>query len=91
MLILERCRWCGELFIRKSNAEKYCCSECRYQSRLESKRKYINNRNLKKTYNTRTKNLTTLGSWGTDSSYHRKNDFHDEYVSIKKQMRFLKI
>ena len=42
-------------------------------------------------YNTRIKNLTTLGSLGTNSSYHMKPDFKEEYKSIKSEMKMLKL
>lgn len=91
MIILEKCRYCGHLFIRKQNAEKYCSGHCKHEAQLESKRKYINNRNKRKNHNTRIKNLTELGSLGTHSSYHPKKDFEAEHRSIKAQMRMLRI
>lgn len=91
MIFLEKCSYCGTLFIKKHNAEKYCCNSCKYQAKLESKRKYINKHNLKKVYNTRIKNLTELGSLGTSSSYHMNSNFDDEYKSVKSELRRLRI
>ena len=90
-MILEKCRYCGKLFIKKSNAEKYCSQHCKHESTLESKRKYINKRNLRKSYNTRIKNITELGSWGTSSTSHMKQSFEDEIRSIKAEMKILRI
>lgn len=90
-MIIEKCSWCGTLFIKRSNAEKYCSSQCKHEASLESKRKYINKRNIKKIYNTRIKNLTTLGSLGTSSSYHMKPDFEEEHKSIRTELKMLKL
>ncbi|MBQ6345151.1 MAG: hypothetical protein IJI96_03450 [Methanobrevibacter sp.] len=89
-MLVEKCRYCGKLFIRKHNAEKYCSQHCRYEAHLESNRKYINKRNRQRTYNTRVKNLTTLGSKGTISSPHRNLDFKQEARIIKSQLRMIK-
>lgn len=92
MLILEKCNYCGELFIKKSNANKYCSENCSHEAQLESKRRHINKRNIKeKHYNTRVKNLTTLGSLGTSSTCHRKLDFEEEARSIQRMRKFLKV
>ena len=90
-MMLEKCSYCGKLFIKKSNANKYCCNHCRHESILESKRKHINKKNTRKSYNTRIKNITELGSWGTTSTSHRKKDFREEYQSIRSQMKILRI
>ena len=91
MKILEKCNYCGHLFIRKQNAEKYCSGHCRHEAQLESKRKYANKRNIRKNYNTRVKNLTTLGSWGTSSTSHPRKTFEEEHRSIKREMKHLRI
>ena len=91
MIFLEKCNYCGALFIKKGNANRYCCKDCKHEAKLESKRKYINKRNTRKTYNTRIKNLTTLGSMGTSCSYHRKPSFEEEYRSIRSEMKMLKL
>lgn len=92
MLFIEKCAYCGNLFIKKTNATKYCSEKCKHESKLESKRKYINNRNLKeKFYNTRIKNITTLGSFGTSSTSKRKSSFKEEYKSIQSEMKMLKL
>lgn len=91
MIILKKCAFCGQLFILKSNAEKYCSTHCKHEARLESKRKYMNNRNKRKNYNTRVKNLTELGSLGTHSTCHAKKDFDAEHRSIRSQMRMLRL
>lgn len=91
MIVLEKCNYCGTLFIKKGNANKYCSDHCRHEAQLESKRKYINKRNLKKQHNTRIKNLSELGTLGTSSSYHPKKNFEEEYRSIRSQMRMLRI
>ena len=89
--MVEKCKFCGKLFIKKHNAQKYCCDKCSHEAELESKRKYINKRNRRKVFNTRIKNLTTLGSLGTNSSSHMKNSFEEEYDSIQTEMRMLKL
>ena len=76
--MLGKCKWCGSLFERHNSNQKYCCEKCRHEGDLESKRNHINERNLKKHYNTRVKALTTLGSYGTSSSCHRKSSFELE-------------
>ena len=91
MIILAKCQYCGKLYIKKHNANKYCSKECKHESQLESKRKYINKRNLRKSYNTRIKNITELGSLGTSSTCHRKESFEDELRSIRSQIRILRI
>ena len=91
ILLVEKCNYCGSLFIKTSNANKYCSEHCKYEAQLESKRKSANKRNLKRQYNTRVKNLTTLGSMGTVSSPHRHKDFKEEARIIKSQLRLIKI
>ena len=91
MILLEKCQYCGKLFIKKHNANKYCSHHCKHESQLESKRRYINKRNIRKSCNTRIKNITELGSWGTSSTSHRKENFDDELRSIKSEMRILRI
>lgn len=87
--MIGKCRWCGCLFEKHSN-EKYCSCYCRKQARLESKRNYINGRNLRdKHYNTRIKNLTTLGSKGTSSDVKVKKSFREEHNSIVSEKRRL--
>ena len=90
-MMLGKCNYCGKLYIKKHNANKYCSNHCRHESSLESKRRYINKRNTRKSYNTRIKNITELGSLGTSSTCHRKPDFDDEYRSIRSEMRMLRI
>lgn len=34
-----KCSWCGRTYLRKSNAQKYCSSECKHNARLETQRK----------------------------------------------------
>ena len=91
MMMMGKCRYCGKLFIKKSNANQYCTEHCKHESALESKRKYINRRNIRKSCNTRIKNITELGSWGTSSTSHRKDSFEEEIRSIKSEMRLLRI
>ena len=87
MMRVEKCSYCGALFIKKSNAQKLCSQHCRHESQLESKRKYSNKRNLEKHYNTRRVNLTTLGSLGTISSSHRNPNEKEETRIIKSQLK----
>ncbi len=86
--MISKCKWCGKLYLKKTNAEQYCSNHCKRQAKLESKRNYINKRNKSGyVYNTRIKNLTTLGSLGTSSSSKCKASFNEEYVSIRKEMK----
>lgn len=89
--IMEKCDYCGQLYIRKNNAQKYCSLHCKHEAQLESKRRYINNRNLQKHYNTRVKSITELGSLGTTSSCHRKSSFEEEIRSIRRMKKMLRI
>ncbi len=89
-MLVEKCRYCGRLFIKRSNAEKYCSQVCKHERQLESKREYINKRNLNKCYNTRVRNLTTLGSKGTITSPHRNPSFNEELRIIKSQLKLIK-
>ena len=91
MKMLEKCNYCGKLFIKKGNANRYCSQSCKHESQLESKRRYSNKRNIRKSCNTRIKNITELGSWGTSSTSHRKPNFNDELRSVKAQIRMLRI
>ena len=86
---LKKCSWCGQLFLVRNNAQKYCTEECKHEALLESKRKYINSRNLKKHFNTKVKALTTLGSYNTSSTSHSKKTFEEEEKAIKKEKRRL--
>lgn len=89
-MLIEKCRYCGRLFIKKHNAEKYCSQHCKYEAHLESNRKSANKRNKQRTYNTRTRNITVLGSLGTISSPHRNPNFDVESRIIKSQLRMIK-
>lgn len=90
MMMLYKCKWCGQLFLKKHNKEQYCSKRCRHESQLESKRKYQNEYNRRnKTYNTRNYNLTRLGSKGTSSRTKPKKNFDDELRSIKQEKRLL--
>lgn len=85
--ILIKCSWCGKLFFRQNNAQKYCSEQCKHEALLENKRKYINNRNKKKHFNTRIKNLTTLGSLNTGLGCKPNVDFEKEHRLVKKELR----
>lgn len=89
--ILIKCSWCGKLFFRQSNAQKYCSDHCKHESLLENKRKYINNRNKRTTFNTRTKNLTTLGSLNTGLGAKSNDDFDKEERLVRNELRRLGI
>lgn len=90
-MLVYKCRYCGNLFIKHNNAEKYCTEHCRHEAHLESKRKSENKRNLQRQHNTKIKNLTTLGSKGTISSPHRNPNFKEEHRIIKSQLRMMKL
>lgn len=88
--MISKCRWCGKLYLKKTNAEQYCSNYCKSQAKLESKRNYINKRNKSNyQYNTRVKNLVTLGSLGTSSSCKCKSSFSEEHISIRKELKRL--
>lgn len=91
MRIVDKCRWCGTLYIKKSNAQKYCSHHCKREAKKENDRKYANKHNQRRYYNTRIKNLVTLGSLGTSSTYHRKKSDKEEYESIRAQFKMLKL
>lgn len=91
MRIIDKCRWCGNLYIKKSNAQKYCSNHCKREAKKENDRNYANKHNQRKHHNTRVKNLITLGSWGTSSTSHRRKDFYDEYKSIRSEFKMLKL
>ena len=87
---LYKCRWCGKLFFKEHNKEMYCSPHCKRESQLQSKRKYQNEYNRRnKTYNTRNYNLTRLGSKGTSSRTHPKDDFNEELRSVRMEKRML--
>lgn len=90
-MLVEKCKYCGNLFVKTSNASKYCSDHCKHEAQLESKRRSANKRNLKRHYNTRIKNLTTLGSMGTISSEHRNPSFKEEAKIIKSQLKLIRI
>ena len=89
MIIIEKCQWCGTLFIKESNAQKYCSTHCKKEAKKEKDRDYVNKHNLRKQYNTRIKNLVTLGSLGTSATSHMKKNFEEEYKSIQSELRML--
>ena len=91
MRIVDKCRWCGALYIKENNAQKYCSPNCKKEAKRETDRNYANKHNQRRHYNTRIKNLVTLGSLGTSCSYHRRKNFDDEYKSIRSEMRMLKL
>ena len=86
---MAKCKWCGNLYLKQSNAQKYCSSYCKHEAKKETDRVYINKHNLRRCHNTRVKNLVTLGSLGTSSSFHKKSTFKDEYKSIRKEIKRL--
>ena len=86
--MLTKCKWCGSLFERHTSNQSYCSEHCRHEAHLEDKREYINCRNLKeKHYNTKIKNLTELGTYGTSSSCHRKSSFELELKSLRNEYK----
>ena len=88
--MLYKCKWCGCLFEKLHNKQQYCCDECRYQARLESKRRYINKRMARdKLYNTRRYNVTRLGSMGTNTRSHPIPDFERERESVRQELKML--
>lgn len=91
MIMINKCKWCGALYLKNNNAQKYCSPYCKKEAKKETDRKYANTHNLRKHYNTRIKNLVTLGSLGTNSSYHRKNNDKEEYKSIQSEFKMLRL
>ena len=91
MRVIEKCRWCGKLYIKKNNAQKYCSTYCKQEAKRETDRAYINKHNKRTCYNTRIKNIVELGSLGTSSSFHRRKTFEEEYRSIRSEFRMLKL
>ena len=88
--MLYKCKWCGCLFEKLHNKQQYCCDECRYQARLESKRRYIHKRMARdKLYNTRRYNVTRLGSMGTNTRSHPIPDFERERESVRQELKML--
>ena len=78
------------LFEKLHNKQQYCCDECRYQARLESKRRYIHKRMARdKLYNTRRYNVTRLGSMGTNTRSHPIQDFERERESVRQELKML--
>lgn len=49
----------------------------------------MNKRNRQQIYNTRIRNLTTLGSKGTSCTVSVRKSFDEEHKSIRKEMRRL--
>lgn len=91
MKILSKCSWCGNLYVKKNNAQKYCSAYCKKEAKREHDRIYVNKRNKQKHHNTRIKNLVTLGSWGTSSTCHMKKSFREEHKSVRSQLKMLKL
>ncbi|AMK16309.1 phage-related protein [Methanobrevibacter olleyae] len=92
MIVLSKCEWCGQLFIKKSNRQVCCSKECQDNKRREiwaksSMRYYYKH----KQGNVNKKALTMLGSKGTSCSCHRNEDFNKEFWSVRSELKRLKI
>jgi hypothetical protein len=88
----KKCAWCGKQFTPSSPNNKYCCEHCKREGRREKGRnRRMKHYYKKKTWNTSTEALTVLGSKGTSCSCKRKEDFHEEMISIRKVMKRLGI
>ena len=91
---IAKCKWCGKIFNRKHNSERYCCDECRFNSLRQQKAKYQAKRRLlakKGVLVLPEYKKYGLGSYGTSSMCHRKTDLTKEYESIQKEMELLKL
>lgn len=86
---LGKCKCCGESFIKKHPAEKYCSEDCRihmrqHQNRVKANRWYHKNKHR----------LTEKQRWGLGSGYlhgHRNYDYAREKKSINNEFRRLRL
>lgn len=86
---LGKCKWCGEVFVRRYAPEKYCSDICRSKSRAEqSRRKSINWYHRNK-YRLSENQRFGLGSGRLGS--HSRNDFKVEAKIIKNELYRLKL
>lgn len=89
-----RCKYCGKPFVKYHNKVCYCSDECRGNALREQKAEYARRRRSsiqKGELVADEKTRYGLGSFGTTKRAHRLDDFDDEYRSIQKEKRRLKI
>lgn len=89
-----RCKRCGRPFHKLHNKSQYCSEECAKNNIRDLKARYQRRRRLlvkNKHIILSEKQKYGLGSYGTCSRRHRKKDFKEEYTSIQKEFRRLKL
>ncbi len=82
-LLIKKCRWCGTLFIKTSNKDKYCKKDCGKFAHLEQKAIFANK------YRRQYPKKECLGTGGLSS--HRRHNFKSEYNAIQNEKKRLKI
>lgn len=88
------CKYCGKPFHKTHNKSQYCCKDCARNNVRELKARYQQRRRLsvkRKELILPEHKISGMGSYGTSCNGHRKKDFNDEYESIQKEFRRLKL
>jgi len=89
VIILSKCKWCGEEFEKKHNRQMYCNEYCSKEAERENTRK----RRIKHYY--RYKNIMhEEQKYGLGSGFlsiHRYTDESKEFTAIQNEMKRLKI
>lgn len=84
------CKYCGKPFYKEHNKTCYCSDECRLNALREQKAEY--QRKRRKLINKGVLVSNEKEYIGTQFlSQHRQEDFEDEYESIQKEMKRLKL
>ena len=89
-----KCKYCGRPFHKKHNKSQYCSKECALNMTRENKARYQAKRRLRvkrKVLILPEYKISGMGSYGTSCNGHRKKDFKEEYNSIQKEFRRLKL
>ena len=85
-----KCKYCGKPFYKQHNKTCYCSDECRTLALKEQKAEY--QRKRRKLINKGVLVSNEKEYIGTQFlSQHRQEDFEDEYESIQKEMKRLKL
>jgi len=86
---LKKCNWCGREFVKKHNRQVYCSDFCKKHARQEKNRGYF-----RKYYHKYKEIMTEKQRCGLGTGYlsmHRNDNFNQEFLAIRNEMKKLKI
>jgi len=85
----QKCKWCGEYFIKTHHSQKYCSDYCRKNARAEQSRNKAH-----RWYHRHKHELSEKTRWGLGSGYlgkHRYTNFDKELKTIQTEFKRLRL